>query len=97
MKEIFLDSAAGKKISPQSLEQAVPSNKSSQSQPSEKMSFREVLKNATNKTEASSEIRQDIVNKYKISLANGTYEVKSQELAEKMIQKIRENKIRGKI
>ena len=44
------------------------------------------------KTEASLKIRQDMVNKYKVSLANGTYEVKAQELAEKMIQKIRDDK-----
>jgi len=35
-----------------------------------------------------------MVNKYKDSLANGTYEVKAQELAEKIIQKIREDKTR---
>jgi anti-sigma28 factor (negative regulator of flagellin synthesis) len=36
-----------------------------------------------------------MVNKYKSSLANGTYEIKAEELAEKMIQKIREDKTRG--
>ena len=97
MKELYLDFASGKKLPARRLEQEVSSNKNTKNQTSQKISFREVLKSVTKKTESSPEIRQDIVNKYKVSLANGTYEVKAQELAEKMIQKIRENKTRDRI
>ncbi len=94
MNEFYLDSTSGKNLTPRRLEQEVPSKKNSENRPTQNASFQEVLKNVADKTEGSPEIRQDLVNKYKVSLANGTYEVKAQELAEKMIQKIRENKTR---
>ncbi|MEE9498322.1 MAG: flagellar biosynthesis anti-sigma factor FlgM, partial [Nitrospinaceae bacterium] len=65
-----------------------------ENQPTQKVSFQEILKSVAGKTQGSPKIRQDLVDKYKVSLANGTYEVKAQELAEKMIQKIREDKTR---
>ena len=41
-----------------------------------------------------SEIRHELVNKYRNILQNGTYEVKANEIADKIVQKIRENKNR---
>lgn len=38
------------------------------------------------------EIRQDVVDKFKSLLGNGGYKVKADEIADKMVQKIRENK-----
>ncbi len=43
------------------------------------------------KSEAG-EIRRDLVQKFKAVLANGTYEVKADEIADKIVQKIREQK-----
>jgi flagellar biosynthesis anti-sigma factor FlgM len=40
----------------------------------------------------TSEIRQELVNKYRNVLQNGSYEVKANEIAEKIVQNIRENK-----
>ena len=54
----------------------------------------------TSKTQASasgvksvaSKIRQDLVNKFRDILQKGSYEVKANEIADKIVQKIRENK-----
>ncbi len=46
-----------------------------------------------NKTIAS-EIRHELVNKFRNVLQNGSYEVKANEIADKIVQKIRENKNR---
>ena len=54
----------------------------------------------TSKTQASvkgaksvaSGIRQDLVNKFRDILEKGSYEVKANEIADKIVQKIRENK-----
>jgi len=40
----------------------------------------------------TSEIRHDLVNKFRDVLQNGSYEVKANEIADKIVQKIRENK-----
>ena len=40
----------------------------------------------------ASDVRYDLIKKYKAVLAEGTYKVKSDELADKIIQKIKENK-----
>jgi anti-sigma28 factor (negative regulator of flagellin synthesis) len=92
MNEFHLDPPSGKNLTPRRLEQEVPLKKNSENRPTHNVSFHEVLKSEVDKAGGSPEIRQDLVNIYKASLANGTYEVKAQELAEKMIQKIRENK-----
>lgn len=92
MNEFYLNSSIGKNPKSPPLEQGVAKTKNSDNPPAQKVSFQEVLKSAVDKTGGAPEIRQDLVNKYKVSLANGTYEVKARELAEKMIQKIRENK-----
>jgi len=39
-----------------------------------------------------SEMRTDLINKYREILAKGTYQVKSEELADKIVQKVKENK-----
>jgi anti-sigma28 factor (negative regulator of flagellin synthesis) len=56
----------------------------------------------TSKTQAStgniktiaSEIRQDLVNKFRNVLQDCSYQVKADEIADKIVQKIRENKNR---
>ena len=45
-------------------------------------------------TNIVSDVRYDIINKYREVLSNGNYVVKSDELADKIVQKIRENKNR---
>ena len=40
----------------------------------------------------ASDVRYNLIKKYKAVLAEGTYKIKSDELADKMIQKIKENK-----
>lgn len=40
----------------------------------------------------TSEIRRDIVEKFKTVLGNGAYTIKADEIADKMVQKIQENK-----
>ncbi len=40
----------------------------------------------------TSEVRQEIVDRFKSVLGNGAYQVKADEIADKMVQKIRENK-----
>ena len=42
----------------------------------------------------ASEIRQDLVNKFRNVLQDGSYQVKADEIADKIVQKIRENKNR---
>jgi anti-sigma28 factor (negative regulator of flagellin synthesis) len=38
------------------------------------------------------EVREDLVNKYKTILKKGNYRIKDEEIADKMVQKIREDK-----
>jgi len=94
MNESYLDPTSGKNLTPKRLKQDASLKKNLENQPVQKVTFQEVLKSVVDKTEGAPKIRQDMVDKYKVSLADGTYEVKAQELAEKMIQKIRENKAR---
>ena len=42
--------------------------------------------------DTTSEIRQELVNKYRNVLKNGSYKVKANEIAEKIVQNIQENK-----
>jgi flagellar biosynthesis anti-sigma factor FlgM len=42
----------------------------------------------------TSEIRHELVNKYRKVLQNGSYEVKANEIADKIVQNIQENKNR---
>ncbi len=96
MSEFYLNSTSGKNLTPRKLEQESSSKKASENTSTPKASFQDVLKSVAAKTKAegSSKIRKDVVEKYKSSLAEGTYEVKAKELAEKMIQKMTENKTR---
>ena len=45
-----------------------------------------------NKKAIVSDIRYDLVKKYREVLADGSYQVKSDELADKIVQKVKENK-----
>ena len=40
----------------------------------------------------TSDVRYDLINKYRSYLGSGTYEVKADEIADKIVQKIRESK-----
>ena len=44
------------------------------------------------RSKIASDVRYNLIKKYKAILAEGTYKIKSDELADKMIQKIKENK-----
>ena len=92
MSEFYIDPTSKNNLTPRRLEQEVSSKKKPDHSSASKESFQEVLKSVAAKAQDPSAIRKDVVEKYKNSLADGTYEVKAQELAEKMIQKIRENK-----
>ena len=43
----------------------------------------------------ASDVRYDLIRKYREILADGTYRVKANELADKIVQKIKENKNRA--
>ena len=61
----------------------------------DRVSLSEVSKNqgTTNVSKGStSEIRHDLVNKFRNILQDGTYSVKADEIADKIVQKIRDNK-----
>ena len=45
-----------------------------------------------NKKGIVSDVRYDLVKKYRKNLADGSYRIKSDELAEKIVQKVKENK-----
>ena len=45
-----------------------------------------------NKKGIVSDVRYDLVKKYRENLANGSYQIKSDELADKIVQKLKENK-----
>ena len=44
------------------------------------------------KTKIVTDVRYELIKKYRTILSDGTYKIKSDELADKMIQKIKENK-----
>lgn len=45
-----------------------------------------------NDSPVTSDVRYDLINKYRNFLGNGTYQVKADEIADKIVQKIRESK-----
>ena len=47
---------------------------------------------STNKKDIVSDVRYDLVKKYREHLADGSYQIKSDELADKIVQKVKENK-----
>ena len=75
-------------------------NKPAAGKPSSPKNIDLVTLSKTSKTQASasgvksvaSKIRQDLVNKFRDILQKGSYEVKANEIADKIVQKIRENK-----
>jgi flagellar biosynthesis anti-sigma factor FlgM len=63
--------------------------------PLDRVTLSEVSKNQTSskKTKGTtSEIRHDLVNKFRNVLRDGTYSIKADEIADKIVQKIRDNK-----
>jgi len=75
-------------------------NKPAVGKPSSPKNIDRVTLSKTSKTQASasgvkkvaSEIRQELVNNFRDILQKGAYEVKANEIADKIVQKIRENK-----
>jgi len=51
-----------------------------------------INKNSINKKGIVSDVRYDLVKKYREILADGSYQIKSDELADKIVQKVKENK-----
>ena len=49
-------------------------------------------KSLINKEGIVSDVRYDLVKKYREILADGSYQIKSDELADKIVQKVKENK-----
>jgi len=49
-------------------------------------------KSSLNKKAIVSDVRYDLVKKYREILADGSYQIKSDELADKIVQKVKENK-----
>ena len=49
-------------------------------------------KSSRNKESIVSDVRYDLVKKYREVLADGSYQIKSDELADKIVQKVKENK-----
>ena len=49
-------------------------------------------KSSKNKKGIVSDVRYDLVKKYREILADGSYQIKSSELADKIVQKVKENK-----
>ena len=75
-------------------------NKTVAGKPASAKNIDRVTLSETSKTQASaseaksvtSEIRRDLVNKFRNILQQGSYEVMADEIADKIVQKIRENK-----
>ena len=75
-------------------------NKPVAGKPASAKNIDRVTLSETSKTQASaseaksvtSEIRRDLVNKFRNILQQGSYEVMADEIADKIVQKIRENK-----
>jgi len=95
MNELYLNSSSGKNLTSSRVDKKNSVSKSQESARAPSASFKEVLKNVVQKSKGTTEIRRDLVEQYKATLANGTYEIKAKELAEKMVQKIQENKTRA--
>ena len=61
---------------------------------SDRVSLSEAYKGKPSKSgrDIASDVRYDLVKKYREILADGSYQVKSEELADKIVQKVKENK-----
>jgi len=95
MNELYLNSSSGKNLTSSRVDKKNSASKPQESARTPSESFKEMLKNEVKKSERTTKIRRDLVEQYKATLANGTYEIKAKELAEKMVQKIQENKTRA--
>ena len=63
--------------------------------PLDRVTLSEVSKNqvpSKGSKDIAGEIRHDLVNKFRNVLRDGTYSIKSDEIADKIVQKIRDNK-----
>ncbi len=94
MSELYLNPSSGKNLTSSRVDKKNSASKAQGSARALSESFKEVLKSVAQKSEGASGIRQDLVEQFKTTLANGTYEIKARELAEKMVQKIRDDKTR---
>jgi len=94
MNELYLNPSSGKNLTSSRVDKKNSASKTEESARAPSESFKEVLKSVAQKSEGAAKIRQDLVEQYKTILANGTYEIKARELAEKMVQKIRDDKTR---
>ena len=95
MNELFLNFSSGQDLTTARVDKKNAASKAQESAVTPSESFKEVLRNVAKKSERTTKIRRDLVEQYKATLANGTYEIKAKELAEKMVQKIQENKTRA--
>ena len=93
MNELSANLTPGQRVPSIPTRETNPS-KAADHAPASKASFKEILAKEIEAPDSSHEIRRDLVDQYKRLLNKGTYEVKADELAEKMVQKIRENKSR---
>ncbi len=74
-----------------------PALKNSSGEASDRVSLSQTGKvqaSLNKKPSSNSEIRHDLVNRFKNILNNGSYEVKADEIADKIVQKIKEYKSR---
>ncbi|QPJ65911.1 MAG: flagellar biosynthesis anti-sigma factor FlgM [Candidatus Nitrohelix vancouverensis] len=90
---------ASKIIRRQAINKASPVAKSAKTVSSKGESEDRVTLSVASKVQASKksaptsgELRMDLVNKFKSVLEKGSYDVKADEIADKMVQKIREQK-----
>ena len=84
--------SAGQEYSLKSAKKA-SSNTMKETKP-DRISLSETYKgnSSKNKKGIVSDVRYDLVKKYRENLADGSYRIKSNELADKIVQKVKENK-----
>ncbi len=58
----------------------------------DRITLSEISKNKIKKNNITGEIRHDLVNKFRNVLKDGNYSIKADEIADKIVQKIRDNK-----
>ncbi len=58
----------------------------------DKVSLSKASRTPSSRSGNSAEVRREIVEKFKSLLGDGQYQVKANEIADKMVQKIRDNK-----
>ena len=77
MNELYLNPSSGKNLASSRVDKKNSGSKTQESTNAPSESFKEVLKSVAQKSEGASGIRQDLVEQYKATLANGTYEIKA--------------------